>query len=93
MVHKIRLAAAALAVMFLSASATQAADPALKCETGKLKEASKYGSCRLKAEVKGVKKGLAPYFTKCEERFSKKWNSLEEKAGPASVRARTMGRR
>lgn len=79
---KIQVTAAALAVVFLSVSATQAADPAVKCEAGKLKTAGKYSSCRLSAESKGVKKGEAPDYSKCVTKFSDKWGKDESKAGP-----------
>ncbi len=58
-----------------------AADPAEKCETGKLKEAGKYATCRLKSEATGIKKGLPADFTKCESKFTDKWGKLEAKAG------------
>jgi hypothetical protein len=60
-----------------------AADPAVSCEAGKLTEAAKYGSCRLKAESKGVKHGSAPDFTACVERFAIKWPRLEAVAAGA----------
>ena len=42
-----------LTIVFLAAPAL-AVDPAIKCEAAKLKEAGKYGFCRLKAESKAV---------------------------------------
>ena len=63
-------------------STTEAADPAVKCEAGKLKEAGKYANCRLKADSKAAKKGEAPDYTKCESKFSDKWGKTETKAGP-----------
>ena len=63
-------------------SATEAADPAVKCEAGKLKESSKYAACRLKADAKAVKKGIAADYTKCESKFADKWSKTETKAGP-----------
>jgi hypothetical protein len=73
---------AALAVIFLCVTAAQAADPAIKCESSKLKESGKYSNCRLKADSKGVKKGLPADYTKCETKFSDKWGKAETKAGP-----------
>jgi hypothetical protein len=58
-----------------------AADPAVKCESGKLKEAGKYSNCRLKADSKGAKKGLPADYTKCEAKFTDKWAKTENKAG------------
>jgi hypothetical protein len=89
MVTKIRFAAALLSAFFLGVTAAQAADPAVNCESGKLKEAGKYGNCRLKAdskavkkgEAKAVKKGEAADYTKCETKFADKWAKTETKAG------------
>ncbi len=61
-----------------------AVEPAVKCEAGKLKEAGKYGFCRLKANSKAVKKGEVADYTKCTDKFPLKFNALETKAG-ASV--------
>ena len=80
---KIQLTAAALAVVFLYVPATQAGDPAVKCESGKLKEAAKYANCRLKADSKAVKKDQAPDYSKCESKFSDKWQKTESKADGA----------
>ena len=43
------------------------------CWAGPFKLAAKYGLCRLKAESKGVKKGLAADHSKCDEKFTNKW--------------------
>ena len=76
-------AAAFAAIVSLTlTSTTQAADPAVKCESGKLKESAKYSSCRLKAESKAVKKSETPDYTKCETKFADKWGKTELKAGP-----------
>jgi hypothetical protein len=53
----------------------------VNCESGKLKEAGKYGNCRLKADSKAVKKGEAADYTKCESKFADKWTKTETKAG------------
>jgi len=70
----------AVAVLFI-ASNGWAADPAVKCETSKLKETGKYANCRLKAEAKGVQKNQAPDYSKCEANFTGKFNGAESKAG------------
>jgi hypothetical protein len=70
----------AAAAAFVAGTAL-AADPAVKCESGKLKEASKYSSCRLKADSKAVKKGEAADYSKCEAKFADKWAKAETKAG------------
>jgi len=58
-----------------------AADPAVKCESGKLKESSKYSACRLKADAKAVTKGITADYAKCEAKFADKWTKAENKAG------------
>jgi len=73
---------ATAAALFLAiASPAVAADPAVKCESGKLKESAKYSSCRLKAEAKGLQKSIAPDYSKCESKFADKWSKIETKAG------------
>lgn len=49
---------ATLAAILLSSVTAMAADPAVKCESGKLKISSKYAACLLKAESKA---GVAPF--------------------------------
>ena len=71
-----------IALLCLITSAAQAADPAAKCRSGKLKEAAKYASCRLKAEAKAVQTATTPNYTQCEAKFTPKFNGLETKAGP-----------
>ncbi len=81
MVGNTQVAATALAVVFLSVSAAQAADPAAKCEMSKLKETGKYGLCRLKADAKGVQRGDLPDYERCATKFSLNWRKAEAKAG------------
>ncbi len=50
-----------------------------KCQSKKLKEVGKYAQCRLKADSKGVKKALAPDYTKCNSKLSDKWAKIEAK--------------
>ena len=52
-----------------------------KCESAKLKEAGKYGFCRLKAEAKAVKTGSAPDYSKCDARDAFKWPAIESAGG------------
>ncbi|MFT4570072.1 MAG: hypothetical protein ACI91F_000942, partial [Candidatus Binatia bacterium] len=78
---QLKVIATALAVFFLTATTAHALDPAVKCESGKLKESSKYAACRLKADAKAVKKGEAADYMKCEDKFSAKWAKTETKAG------------
>ena len=71
----------AMGVVCWSTSALAAANPALVCETSKLKVAAKYGQCLLKAEAKAAKAMVSPDFTKCDATFSSKWGAAESKAG------------
>jgi hypothetical protein len=68
----------------LLAGTALAATPAQKCETGKNKEAGKYGYCRQKAEAKFALTGDGAARTKalqyCLAKYSAKWPGLETKA-------------
>lgn len=55
-----------------------AADPASTCESGKLGTTAKYASCRLAADSKAVKAGVAPDYSKCS---LDKFAAAEAKAG------------
>jgi len=79
-----RLAIFAAVAALVSVQLTHAADPAVKCESGKLKESAKYSSCRLKAEAKGVQLSIAPDYSKCESKFADKWGKIESQAGPGA---------
>jgi len=71
---------ATLLAMLVATSAI-ANDPiADKCAVAKLKVASKYAACRLKVDAKAFQRGLAPDYTKCDEKFSQKWDKAEVKA-------------
>jgi hypothetical protein len=72
---------AALAALLFTAANAAALSPADKCESGKLKEAGKYGFCRLKAEARAVKKGGAPDYSKCDANFDLKWSAIENDGG------------
>jgi len=72
-----------VSMMFLYCTNAMAADPAVICESGKLKVAGKYGACRLTAESKAVKTGTAADYSKCESKFSDKWQKTEDKAAGA----------
>ncbi len=48
-----------------------------KCQSKKAKETGKYAQCKFKASAKGIKKGLAPDFTKCDAKLSAKWPKIE----------------
>jgi hypothetical protein len=70
-----------IALIGVVAGTAQAADPAVQCESAKLKEVAKYASCRLKAEAKGVQTATTPDFSGCEEKFTPKFESLDTKYG------------
>jgi hypothetical protein len=73
--------AAALALLLGTAAGAAALTAADKCESAKLKEAGKYGFCRLKAESKAVKTGSAPDYSKCDAKFGAKWATIESGGG------------
>ncbi len=50
-----------------------------KCQSAKVKESGKYAACRFKALAKGIKDGVSPDFTKCNDKLSSKWTKIEEK--------------
>lgn len=98
MFHRLTVLAAIAALVFVQSA--HAVDPAVKCETSKLKEVAKYASCRLKAEAKGVQTNTMPDFSKCEGKFTPKFGSLDTKFGDsvcptegdeASINARVTG--
>ncbi len=73
--------AAVVLVLTFQAGSAQAADPAVKCESGKLKVVGKYGACRLKAESKAVSRGASSDTSRCESKFSADWGKAEDRAG------------
>ena len=72
----------AMGVLFQVSAALAAADPAVTCESSKLKISASYSSCRLKADSTAVKKGEPADYTKCEGKFFDKFPDTETKAGP-----------
>lgn len=70
-----------VAAALLSAAVAAALTPADKCESSKLKEAGKYGFCRMKAEAKAVKTGSAPDYSKCDGKYGTKWPGIEATGG------------
>ena len=58
----------------------QALDADVKCNAAKVKEAAKYSACLLKAESKAIKKGEVADLSKCDSKFSEKWQKAESKA-------------
>jgi hypothetical protein len=72
----------AITAAFLIAAAGTAwgISPEDKCKADKLKIAGKFAFCRQQAEVKGVKKGLPPDYTKCDAKLLGEWAKAEQKA-------------
>jgi hypothetical protein len=74
-----RIVILASATLLISGAVAHAADPAVSCESGKLKVAGKYTSCVLSADAKSVKTGLAVDYTKCDATLGVKWEIAEGK--------------
>lgn len=70
-----------LVASLLLASAASGLTPAEKCESAKLKEAGKYGFCRLKAEAKAAKTAGTPDYSKCDATYAAKWSAIESAGG------------
>jgi len=65
------------------ASTALAADPAMKCESKKLKEMSSYCKCLLKAQSKSVLRGQPPDFSRCDTKLDVKWSKVDQLLGGA----------
>jgi hypothetical protein len=72
---------AALFLLVTLAAPSDGAEPAIKCESGKLKSAGQYASCRLKAHAVAVAKATTPDFSKCDGKLTPKYAKLESSAG------------
>jgi len=81
MINKAKVTAVVLSVFCLHVTGARALSEGRSCQVRKLNESAKYGSCRLRAELKGVRKGTAPDFTKCESKFAERFSKAEAKAG------------
>ncbi len=64
-------------------TSVQAADAAVKCASDKIKEAGKYSFCRLKVDSKAIRSGEAPDYSKCDSKYSEKWQKIEAKGAGA----------
>jgi cysteine-rich repeat protein len=62
-----------------------AGDDTDKCQGKKVKQAGKFLDCRMKATAKGIKKGLAPDYTKCDEKVLSAFTKLDDKGGCAAT--------
>ena len=68
---------AIITLMLLWASGSWGMDPAVRCQVDKLKIASKYTACRLKAEADAVKHFAQPDFSACDAAFNLAWEGVE----------------
>ncbi len=80
-----RFGLAVICILAMPCGSAIALDPGDRCEADKHKTIARYLSCRHKAIANVVKFGDsgAPYFGRCELKFSKKWQRAEDKGGPA----------
>ena len=79
---------AALAGGLLLGGSAWALTAAGKCESGELRTAARYGSCRLNAGARAAQSGGgAPVFSKCDAKFSDKWGRAQARGrgSPASA--------
>jgi hypothetical protein len=67
-------------VLLLSAVSALAMDPAIRCQTQKLKAAAQYSACRLKAEADAARRFAPPEFDKCDATFAAVWQKAETRA-------------
>lgn len=82
-----RVLAASAVLLLAQVSASSAATPATKCQSGKNKAAGKYAACRHNAEAKLATNGDGAAHTaalgKCANKYAGAWQKLELKAGGA----------
>lgn len=84
---KSKVAAAALAVVFLSVSVAQAADPQALCENAKLKAAGKRELCLAK-EAGKAQLGKSTDLAKCETKFTDALSKADTKAADEGTSCR-----
>jgi hypothetical protein len=70
----------AAVLLVLCASSALAMDPAIKCQTQKLKAAAKYTACRLQAEADAARHFASPDFSTCDAIFAADWHKAEVRA-------------
>ncbi len=70
-----------LFVLAFPASPVQAVNLPIRCEASKLKVASKYSACLLKAESKAVSRGVPAETSRCAGKFSNDWGKTEDRVG------------
>jgi hypothetical protein len=78
-VHSIVTAVSTIALLGFVVGPAQAADPAVGCESGKLKIAGKYASCLLSADSKAAKTGDPADYSTCVSKFGASWQKAEDK--------------
>ncbi|MEO8605148.1 MAG: hypothetical protein ABI629_21450 [bacterium] len=69
-----------LLTVFLAAPSAWAIDPAIKCQSDKLRLAAKYMTCRLNAEAAAARDFDTPDFSKCVSAYLGAWKKAEARA-------------
>jgi hypothetical protein len=69
-----------LAALMCCATHAWAVDPAVKCQSSKLKAAAKYTTCRLMTAASATRAFLAPDYSRCDETFTSDWAKAEQRA-------------
>lgn len=75
----LQVALVAISVSVVLSGPAEAASDAEKCMAGKNKVSGKYYFCREKAQAKAILTGDPPDFTSCGDKFTAKWDLLENK--------------
>jgi hypothetical protein len=80
-----------MAGVLLCSSASWAMDPSIRCQIDKLKLASKYTACRIKAAADAVKRFGSADFSPCDESFLAAWELAEARTISRGVPCWTTG--
>ncbi|MDX2170617.1 MAG: hypothetical protein SF182_26325 [Deltaproteobacteria bacterium] len=67
-------------LVVLGASSASAIDPAIKCQSDKLRLAAKYTACRLNAEADAARDFDTPDFSQCRAGYLSGWKKAEARA-------------
>lgn len=84
MIIQMKQMTTAVAVVLLTAASAPAVTPTAKCEADRLREASAYTSCLMRADGKAASRGEPAIYDKCDQKFAKKWMKREQKAAPGA---------
>ena len=77
--------------ILLGASSASAIDPAIKCQSDKLRLAAKYITCRLNAEAGAARDFAEPSFAKCTSDYLDGWKKAETRAIAKGTHCWTSG--